>query len=94
MGSRVSSSAKRSNGGVKSGKTGGVGKEASVKKSDSGGGGSSRGKSLWRPETKVNFPKKYGFIADNFSSVDQVSLSLPHPKVKYIYNFNFSTIAS
>ncbi|KGN46786.1 E3 ubiquitin-protein ligase RGLG4 [Cucumis sativus] len=76
MGSRVSSSAKRSNGGVKSGKTGGVGKEASVKKSDSGGGGSSRGKSLWRPETKVNFPKKYGFIADNFSSVDQVTSAL------------------
>uniref|UniRef100_A0A9I9DK92 RING-type domain-containing protein n=1 Tax=Cucumis melo TaxID=3656 RepID=A0A9I9DK92_CUCME len=76
MGNRVSSSAKRSDGGVKGGKTAAVGKEASVQKSDGGGGGSSRGKSLWRPGKKVDFPKKYGFIADNFSSIDQVTSAL------------------
>ncbi|XP_022149658.1 E3 ubiquitin-protein ligase RGLG4 isoform X2 [Momordica charantia] len=77
------SSIKRSMGGVRggekladggiSGKTAAPWTESSDKKTESGGSG--RGKTA-RPEKKHLYRKKYGFIADNFSSIDQVTTAL------------------
>ena len=49
--------------------------EPSVKNMGGGGGGGGRGKGSRLSEKKASFRQKYGFIADNFSSIDQVSLS-------------------
>lgn len=57
-------------------KPGKMAAEPSVKNMGGGGGGGGRGKGSRLSEKKASFRQKYGFIADNFSSIDQVTEAL------------------